>query len=408
MIDKKIVLSFAFLSLLLMPSFFYVVFAFPSMSFGLFVACIAVILVSLKLDISFSTKKIVSFLFLLIFIVIYQFFTFYVENFPFDHRTIASMVFLLILIFSALIFGGYLFQYQSKTFFNVLPFLVFFSILIGFFAIFFEQSFLGYELYAKSVFPFAEPSHYAITLGPILFASGLLLSLKYRVLILVSFICLGVLLPSLVMMLFSFLMMFFFFKCSIFKKAVFIFIGLFFFYFLFFIEEGAYFLERITFSSESKNLTALVYMQGWSDMFESLEASSFLGVGFQNMGILPPGYYGDLIYSLAGEFKNRNDGGFLAAKLISEFGVLGMLFIIFYIRLFLSSIKLLIRWINTASIDQNAQLSKLSIFASGIIVGFFVELFARGSGYFTSGVFMLLMSSFILYKFYKNTKVAVI
>ena len=46
-------------------------------------------------------------------------------------------------------------------------------------------------------------------------------------------------------------------------------------------------------------------------------------VGFGNVANTLTGDKAELIYSIAGEYKNRADGSFLASKLISEFGIFG-------------------------------------------------------------------------------------
>ncbi|MFT8211578.1 MAG: hypothetical protein ACMZI0_15200 [Symbiopectobacterium sp.] len=49
-----------------------------------------------------------------------------------------------------------------------------------------------------------------------------------------------------------------------------------------------------------------------------------LGLGFQMAGTNGVGEYGYKIYVLSGMDLNRFDGGFLASKIVSEFGVIGV------------------------------------------------------------------------------------
>jgi hypothetical protein len=156
-------------------------------------------------------------------------------------------------------------------------------------------------------------------------------------------------------------------------------------------ELGLYFTDRLIINDNSSNITTLTYLQGWSDMVISLEYSDYLGVGFQNMGTLAPSAYGETIYALTGVYKNREDGGFLAAKIVSEFGFLGVVIILFYLKYFFRSIKMLWQHVKAVDFKQHSVL----VFSNGVIVAFAVELFARGYGYFSPGFILVITSVMI-------------
>lgn len=395
-------LIIVFFSLLFFPSFFYVVLSGTSTALGLFSALPVILLfTATKLHFSYRFLIKLSFALSLIFFLLFfhNIFAAGFGNYEINSRTIFSGFFLIYIILSSCFFSIYLIDVNDKDFINAILIIVILSFFFGLNAIFLDQNFLGYENFAKSIFPFAEPSHYAITLGPILFASGFLLSIKFRLIIILFSLILSIVTPSLVMLLFSMLMILFFFRWNLIR---FLFIGLFFIIFLLFLftsEHGLYFVDRLSFSDNSKNLTALVYMQGWEDMLIALRDSNWLGIGFQNLGILSPGYYGDLIYFLAGEYKNRNDGSFLVSKIIAEFGILGVLLMGIYVYVFIGSSLVLIKAVRNDNVNKQ---SKIFIFSNAIIVAFFIELFARGSGYFTPSFFLALTSFFVLYFTKKN------
>ena len=93
-------------------------------------------------------------------------------------------------------------------------------------------------------------------------------------------------------------------------------------------------------TSESDNPTSLVWLNGWSQAIEHLNYSSFLGVGPNRMGdgeLSFLGNYSNLIMSVTSSdtVLNSFNGSFLFSKVVSEFGLFGIiLFIyIFYISL---------------------------------------------------------------------------
>lgn len=388
-------LMVAFIALLFFPSFFYVVMSSTSTALGLFFALFIIFFVTVS-RVQFSYKLLSNILIIICSLLsvffVYSFFAFGFGEYPTDSRVIYSGILIVCIILSSCFFSVYLTRAADASFIKAIRLLAMLALLIGVYSIFSDQNFIGYERYSKSVFPFAEPSHYAITLGPILFSAGFLLAVKFRMALIIFSLFFSIATPSLVMLLFTILMILLYFKWSAIRLAV---MGIsipVFLLLLFSSEQGGYFLDRLSFSGSSTNLTALVYMQGWEDMFNALRDSNWLGIGFQNLGILSPGYYGDIIYSLAGEYKNRADGGFLASKIIAEFGVLGVSLIIIYLLFFSKSLLFLFRFIGG---DFNNS-PTVSVFSNAIIVAFFIELFARGSGYFTPGFFLVLTSFFAL------------
>jgi len=393
----------AFISFLIFPSFFYVVLDGTSTALGLVFALLIIFLVTVsRLRLGYSGLLRMFFILFLVSLVffVYSFFAFGLGGYSADSRVIYSIFLLVFIISSSCFFSAYLISVPDECFRKSICLAAIFSVLIGLGSFFFEQNFLGYERYAKSVFPFAEPSHYAITLGPILFASGFLVSIKFRALLIGFSLFFSFATPSLVMLLFSILMILFYFKWSVVHVS---FVGIsssVLLLILFSSEQGVYFLDRLSFSVDSKNLTALVYMQGWEDMFNALQDSNWFGIGFQNLGILSPGRYGDVIYSLAGEYKNRNDGGFLVSKIIAEFGVLGVVVILGYLFYFAKSSLFLIKYVGGGFGNCPA----LFIFANAIIVASLIEFFARGSGYFTPGLFIAMTSIFALTSSRKDMK----
>jgi hypothetical protein len=397
-------LIIAFFSLLFFPSFFYVVLSGTSTALGLLVALFVIFFVTVsRLQFCYRLLLNILLIFMLVCFVlsVYSVFIFGFGDYSIDTRGVYSSFLLVAVILSACFFSRYMYGFSDVVFTKSILIVVILAVFIGLYSILLDQNFLGYERYAKSVFPFAEPSHYAITMGPFLFASGFLLSSKCRVILILFSLFFSISTPSLVMILFSILMILFFFRWSAIQVFFVVLSFSMLFLFLFFSEQGLYFVDRLSFSDSSNNLTALVYMQGWDDMFIALQDSNWLGIGFQNLGILSPGHYGDLIYSLAGEYKNRNDGGFLASKIIAEFGILGIFFVCVYLFCLVRSSLFLIKIVGREGVSRGGE---FFVFSNAIIVAFFIELFARGYGYFSPGFFLVLSSCFTLFFFGENVE----
>lgn len=102
------------------------------------------------------------------------------------------------------------------------------------------------------------------------------------------------------------------------------------------------FADRITglvTADETANLSSLVYQNGWETALANLEQTWGFGLGFNRMGCnpRPETAIGALLESLNVGDQNYNDGSFTLAKLLSELGILGLL-------LWGSALLLLLRW----------------------------------------------------------------
>ena len=147
----------------------------------------------------------------------------------------------------------------------------------------------------------------------------------------------------------------------------------------------SYYSSRVDLlSDDNTNLSALIYLQGWQLMGESLTRSGGWGVGFQQLGLngtdVPAA---QIIYSLTGEAGNLLDGSFTFAKLVAELGVFGLLLTFAFLAVWWRSMRALRRIANGAP-DSSAR-----VFAMCVIAGYIIELFVRGAGYFTGSGLLL-------------------
>jgi hypothetical protein len=146
----------------------------------------------------------------------------------------------------------------------------------------------------------------------------------------------------------------------------------------------SYYMSRFDFSSDHPNLSVLTYVQGWQLIVESLGRSGGWGLGFQQLGLhgtdVPAAL---LIFEQAGDAANLLDGAFNFAKVVSEFGVLGVVLTLVFVRLWWRSIRGLRR------VAGGAACSSAQLFAMCVIAGYIIEVFVRGEGYFTGSGMLL-------------------
>jgi hypothetical protein len=234
------------------------------------------------------------------------------------------------------------------------------------------QRMLGLEPLAadfhKPTFPFTETSHFALAFGPIYLYRSVTAPRQHKLMWIAFGLALAVLLKSATLVAFAFGAALLCRRLLLLMLAVsLVFVG------------GAtahlsYFTSRADISSHSKNISALVYLQGWEFIWRSLILTHGWGLGFQQLGIHP--------FNLAvtriirgmnnGKALNTMGGSFTFSKLASEFGVFGIALAIAYLYFCFQSIRILRA---TASFRSDT-------FARCIIVAFGVDMFIRGIGYF--------------------------
>lgn len=235
------------------------------------------------------------------------------------------------------------------------------------------------------VFPFTEPSHYALTFTPILLFACVSRGLAFRLAALMSALAIAYLLQSLSLIVGIVLVGLVTLPLpylAVAGVALSIAIG---------ILDVTYFTDRLDLNYDSGNLSVLVYLQGWELATDSIARTSGWGIGFQQLGFGPINSpTADVILRLAGNDTNLKDGGFTLAKATSEFGAFGFVAIVLF-GVLAGRVALILR--NVALSQNKIQLA--SVLAMSIICGYAVEAFIRGIGYF-SGSTMLLLAS-ILY-----------
>jgi hypothetical protein len=247
--------------------------------------------------------------------------------------------------------------------------------------------------YGKPVFPFTEPSHLALILTPFLIFCCAKATQRVRLLYLaVAFLC-TVALENLTMAVACFLVVILFLKLRHTLILALLLAPL-----LASIELN-YYVERLVFDVESKNLSTLVYLQGWQMLIESLEQTHGFGLGFQQLGVFGTKVMAsEQIEMLMGHSFNLLDGGFNLAKLLSEFGIFGCFFMALYLYYLIRSIHLLRR---VAYYGERRPVTL--VFSASCMLGYLVELLMRGTGYFTS-TGILLVSALLTWRHFDKSQ----
>jgi hypothetical protein len=160
-------------------------------------------------------------------------------------------------------------------------------------------------------------------------------------------------------------------------------------------EGLAYYTERLDFSGDSENLTALVVIQGWQMIADAWAATSGWGLGLQQLGVQgPTADVSDLIFTLnGGDYLNLLDGGFLLAKLAGELGAFGAALAVAFAMTGLRC-AFVLRRVATGRLPA---MPAGAVFARAVVVMYLLEVFIRSAGYLTGAAALTLAALLYLW-----------
>lgn len=394
-------LIISILIVLLLPSFLFVIFHLSSLSLGIIIASVMLIITNFqylkKVKINILSASLVVLTFLILFIQSSYFNIEQSESKPFY-----SLVFLIVII-AALLFTQKISILSYQQLVNSIYVVILTLIALGWLK-FFYTPFTAYSLFGKPVFPFSEESHFALALGMLTVAYATVGSFYKIAFIIINSFLLAFFFPNLTLLVFSIITVF----TSLLRlkptsfKLILLLIPIFITLIMFgLLSSSEYFSSRLTFE-DTKNLTTLVYLQGWDMAYLNLVSTNGLGIGFQMLGMsdIILSDFTETISTITDKPHNLEDGGFLASKIISEFGIIGVLIIISYIYYLIKFIFYSNRLWNEIQLSNDInyiQRLKKQLLLRGILFGFLVEVFLRGYGYFSPGVFLALVIVFYLF-----------
>jgi len=243
--------------------------------------------------------------------------------------------------------------------------------------------------YNKLVFPFQEPSHFAIAYGPISLSLFIIMP-SLRIFILFITLAFTFLFPSVIFSVLVILQV----ALLPLKYLLGLFVPVIIFGSYFFSSNFQYFSDRL--GRNDRNATFLTYKHGWESISSTILDPKIFGVGFQNMGINSTTKTGSFLCEKYFFCSNKYDGSFLASKLITEFGFLGLIFSCVLIAYFIIAFLNMKFFLNGSNFIKSYDDKFLVnfLFKNAIIYSFLIELFFRGYGYFSTGLLMFIFCLF--------------
>ena len=402
--NKLFIHSIFFLGLFFIPSILNAL--FKTESIGTYIVLSAIVGVMFSI---FSGEKIkfnYSYIILLILIFLWSMLTLITTPYEFsEDRFILAFFSLSVFMYFSLIIEES-FVGLHENYISLLVRKVFFGmILVSVVSLTLSKSSL--RVLELNFFPFSEPSHLARLYGVFLCLNMVINnSFKRKVILLIITLIFSVLFPSLSLFIYNllaFLLLVFVGKGSkvitriplLFMAAVCAAV------ILNVLGDGDYYLERITFVENTDNLTALVFWQGVEATKNILSETKYIGIGLHQLGNEPGNYVKSLIAGIRGGLGdiadldlNRRDGGFVAAKVISEFGIFGLAGILFYMKIAANCLRKLKLKMHTTHAN----------IAMTVIVAVAPEILLRGGGYFSVSLLLMLASIRYLINSSKSNK----
>ncbi|MCF5561396.1 hypothetical protein GIV75_10940 [Pseudomonas sp. PA-3-5D] len=332
-------------------------------------------------------------------LVLHSLYLFYVSG---DKKALSAVV-LVAILFTVPFFSNVLAKLEFQEFERVLRGIIHSLSLIGWAGLIYAHFLVDSGQRIKYPFPFPEPSFFALCYGLFSVGYACVSSWRFSAYLILNLLCFSFLFPSLTFLLFAaiiFLLLGLRLRSIYFLTGVFIFPVVIFMAGYFLVADMEYFSSRLRFA-DTDNITTLVWLQGWDLSYRNLISSDWLGLGFQMLGE-DTSELGELSYklqSLTGKFMNISSGGFLAAKIIIEFGVLGVgVSLLYFSYLVWFSLKVAFGRVFREKNKEDFLFEKKKLILQGLVFGYAVEFFFRGYGYFSPCLYVVVSAALAIWK----------
>jgi hypothetical protein len=297
-------------------------------------------------------------------------------------RLLGSCVVILIVMIAAYVIAQQLLALTPKSLSTVAHFAFVILSILGFSAVAGIPS--VNNAFQKPVIVFSEPSHFSFVYLPVMIFTVATTTRRRQFLLLCSALVLGAALQNLTV-----LVGILGASCLILsRKQVLLLLAAVVLAAAFLALDLSYYADRLLLSSDSDNLSTLVYLQGWQRASVNIIETSGWGVGFQQFGFV--GSLGDvmekIIYLTHGVPLNLYDGGSTGSKLIAELGVVGVVLILLFLQVVARGARL-IRRAQRLPIKQR---DVRAIFFYSFVVAYASEVFIRGNGYLSPSLTLVL------------------
>lgn len=319
-----------------------------------------------------------------IFLLIHSFISFFINDIDI-FRLISSFIIFCFILYSSLVLCRLLTNYDVTEFHNFINVIYYSFILLFVFSL--VNPIVLSKIHLKPIFPYNEPSHFCLFFGPIMYyklitSKGKLMWLFATLSIIIALVSQNLIIILSTFIVFSFLN---------YKK--FILLTLLILVSVFMLLKSEYFSSRLNISKDSNNISVLAFIQGWDFAYNHSINTNFFGIGFQQLGFVPVETDTSIqIDKLIDGKLNEKDGSFDASKIISEFGIFGILILLIYFKFLFRCLKLL------SKSERYDVSNSVIIFCCCSVFSFFIEIFIRGVGYFSPTFFLFITSLLYLTK----------
>ena len=262
---------------------------------------------------------------------------------------------------------------------------------------------------------FSEPSHFFITFGPIylykvITSKGyyclLLIILGFGYAYLLASLTMNIIVSSAILFeIFSLLFYGKFKKYQVFYKIIIVIVIGLLFIGINFLSISSIYNQLVMTVLNSNNNSILTILADWHEAYLNTIKTSGFGIGFQQLGFVGErSFIKDIIYETSGAFKwdIKLESFIIAPKLISEFGFFSLLFFILYIITFIKNLWYVLKSCTLPSHKINHK----SVLMACFILSFSINLFVRGTGYFTPSTFFLICAGAYFYYPIKGHKLS--
>lgn len=305
---------------------------------------------------------------------------------PIDYqRTGLSIGLLSIVLLALILFSAWFLNQDDRNVDRALQILRWTMLLIAILSLTEVQP-ASTKIVGQPIFPFTEPSHFALIMSPLIGYACVSLKGLYRYSWLAISLLLALALQNLSMVAATIVIAVLclpILQLLLGAATLTIVSGL---------LDTTYYMARLDFGANTTNQSALVYLQGWELIVDAFRRTIGWGVGFQNLGL---GQFNspsaDTLLRIYGTESNLLDGGFVAAKLLSELGVFGLVLSALYIVI---ALRMILKLRKVAS--RKLQFSSINRFAHVVFVMYSIDLFVRGIGYFSASSALFFVSVLLL------------
>lgn len=378
---------FSLIVMLLLPNSIYVLFETSSLALGLLLASGVMLFFNVKQIKALHVKVLGVVLAVSCLLVIHSLYIFYISG---EARSLSAVA-LIVAFLTIPLFASKLAKVEWGELERSLSLLIHVLALVGWIGLAYKIFLVGGEHKIKYPFPFSEPSFFALCYGMFAVGYSFVASKRFIFYMVLNMLLFSFLFPSLTFLLFVVIVlgvMIARLRASCFFIGIFIVPMIVLSVGFYLVQDIQYFSDRLSFSG-AENITTLVWLQGWDLSYINLNATGWRGLGFQMLG-----YEGtelsEISYKLediTGKFMNLTSGGFLAAKIISEFGFVGVIAALVYV-LFL--VYFFVKVGVGSSYKLKDDEAKKKLVFQGLVLGYIVEFFFRGYGYFSPCLYILL------------------